>query len=99
LVIPVDLRKVIGKCELRYTLHTGSRREAAKLSKRIAKKVKPLLAELRRNRISLTQEEIDKIIRDYVRINLEGMDEQAAFERAKRGRPLDKDELYEDVFG
>ena len=35
MVIPVNLRNVVGKSELRYTLFTGSRREAAKLSKRI----------------------------------------------------------------
>jgi hypothetical protein len=29
LVIPVDLRGVVGKSELRYTLYTGSRRIAS----------------------------------------------------------------------
>ena len=99
LVIPPDLRAVVGKYELRYTLYVGSKKKAKKLSNRIARKVKPLLADLRSNQMSLSQEQIEKIVRNHVREVLEEMVESNASQRAARGRPLTPDELDKDIFG
>ena len=52
--VPKDLQSIVGKTELRYTLNTGSLRQAKRKSKRISGKVKGLFEELREGKYSMT---------------------------------------------
>ena len=45
--VPTDLQPIVGKTELRGSLHTGSPRQAKRKTKRISSKVKALFEELR----------------------------------------------------
>lgn len=68
MIVPCDLREVVGKSELRYTLGTGSRRKAKKASNRIARDIKSLFRRLRNGGLmaELTKDQIIQMVREYV---------------------------------
>ena len=72
--IPLDLQPQIGKKELRYSLKTGYLSEAKSKARLMAGQVQQLFRTMRREtRImtELTTEQIDEIIKEYVRTALD----------------------------
>ena len=80
MIVPCDLREVVGKSELRYTLNTGSRRKAKKFSNRIAGDVKSLFRRLRHGGLmaELSKDEIIKMVREYVDLNKAEKEKESA---------------------
>ena len=66
-VIPRRYRKLLQPRELRYTLHTHSRRLAARRARSVVSRVDVLLSQLERNAVILNDKSITDTIRAYVR--------------------------------
>ncbi|NLZ16831.1 MAG: hypothetical protein GX087_03745, partial [Desulfobulbaceae bacterium] len=68
--VPVDLKPIVGKGELRYSLRTGSLRVAKLRTRSIAAYIQQLFMRLRSNMTELTQEQISQLVRQYIRETL-----------------------------
>lgn len=72
LAIPLDLRPLVGKCELRYSLKTGYRSEAAARAGYVTNHIRSLLSLLRGIHLpKLTNSLIRTLVEEYVRARLD----------------------------
>ncbi len=95
--VPHDLHSVIRKKELKYSLKTGSSREAKKKADKIADQVQSLFKKLRKdifmNKLELTPEKIQQIVSESInRILMDEIDDILT-------RPLDRESLENHLFG
>jgi Domain of unknown function (DUF6538) len=65
--VPKELLTVVGRAELKYSLNTASLRLAKRKSKETSRKVKRLFNQLRGRDMELTEDQIDEIVRAYIR--------------------------------
>ena len=86
--VPKDLQMVVGKRELRYTLNTGSLRQAKAKSKETSRKVKELFKQLKGRGMKLTEAKFNEIVRDLV---------QTAIRDAEKDRAISKKRLNPDI--
>lgn len=97
-VIPADLRPLVGKGELRYSLKTGYRSEASHRAGHVAARLKALLNDLRGLSMSkFTKDQVRPLVEQYVHARLEDFTTANAFRmqdeiRATKGEelPIDK---------
>ena len=71
LKIPNDLRGIVGKCEFRYSLRTGSLRIAKQRSQYISSYLHQLFSRLRSREVELSQDQINELVKGYIRETLE----------------------------
>jgi len=95
MIIPEDLRPIIGKRELRYSLNECSLLNAKRKSKRISTKVKGLFSkigiEARKGNIGTSQMDkakINKLISDMIRVTIADMEHEKA-----TGKPITRGQL------
>lgn len=92
MVVPIDLRKVMGKTELRFSLRTGSLSEAKYRSMRIAGFTLSLFRKLRHmegEMSELSQSEIQALMNKYLKEILEESED----ERVRTSKPMNLDKL------
>lgn len=94
-VVPEDLRRVVGKSEIRYSLRTGLLSEAKYRALRMASFVQWLFRDIRRsgNMQELSKAEIQKLIQDHLKEALE----ETELYRASIDKPLDEQEVRDDL--
>jgi integrase len=90
MVVPADLRPVIGKSELRYSLHERSLLHAKRKAHRISTQVKGLFAKLRKGNGNMDQAQINRLIRNLIKTSIAEMEHEKA-----TGKMLDRGELNE----
>ena len=85
--IPKDLRPIIGKSELRYSLQTGILNVAKARARGMAVKAHGIIQNLRRGTTlaALTEQQINEIIRDRLKRSLEEA-EEIRLEQPRRSR-------------
>ena len=64
--IPLDLKDIFGKTELRYSLRTNVMSDAKSKARLLAGRVQSLFKKVRSNVMSLNQNHIQNIVRQYV---------------------------------
>lgn len=69
--IPFDLRELVGKCEFRYSLRSGTLRVAKHRARCIASYIQQLFIKVRSSMAEFTQEQITKLVQKYIRETLE----------------------------
>jgi integrase len=86
MTVPQDLRTIIGKRELRYSLKERSLRHAKRKSKRISTKVKGLFSKLRTQRkdqkginsMALNKSQVNRLIRNIIKTTIDEMEQEKA---------------------
>ncbi len=68
--IPNDLRRIVGKCEFRYSLRTGALRVAKHRARSIASYIHQLFTRVRSSMAEFTQEKIQEMVKKYIRETL-----------------------------
>jgi hypothetical protein len=87
MVVPDDLRPVIGRRELRYSLHERSLLHAKRKAHRISTQVKGLFAKLRKGNGNMDQAQINRLIRNMIKTSIAEMEhEKAAGKTLTRGQ-------------
>jgi len=77
MIVPKDLRKFVGKTELRYTLRTGNLRQAKHKANFLAGQVQLVFRCLRkdnRDLSKLSDDQIQKLVHQYIKNALESWD-------------------------
>ena len=75
MIVPKDLRKFVGKTELRYTLRTGNLRTAKSKAKLLAGQVQLIFRRLRKgDKIlsKLSDDQIQGLVHQYIKNEIEG---------------------------
>ena len=65
--IPNDLRRLVGKCEFRYSLRAGALRIAKHRARCIASYIQQLFIKIRKNMTEFTPEHITQLVKEHVR--------------------------------
>lgn len=68
--IPHDIKPLVGKVEFRYSLRTGALRIAKHRARCITAYIQQLFIQLRGNMFELTQDQVNQLVRDYIRQTL-----------------------------
>jgi len=79
MVVPKDLRPLIGKRELRYSLKARHRNRAENIAQSIGYKIKTLFGKIRKedpDLMELSSQEINEILRKYVMDSIRDFDER-----------------------
>ena len=77
MIVPKDLRKFVGKTELRYTLRTGNLRTAKHKAKLLAGQVQLIFRYLRKEQKALSKlsdDQIKELVHQYIKNEIEGWD-------------------------
>jgi integrase len=77
MIVPKDLRKFVGKTELRYTLRTGNLKDAKHKAKLLAGQVQLIFRCLRKERQALgklSDDQIKQLVHQYIKAALDSWD-------------------------
>jgi integrase len=80
MIVPKDLRKFVGKTELRYTLRTGYLGVAKNKAKYLAGQVQLIFRYLRKEYNNLSQlldDQIQKLVHQYIKTSIKDWDERS----------------------
>ncbi len=74
MIVPKDLRKFVGKTELRYTLRTGNLRTAKHKAKLLAGQVQLIFSYLRKGNKTLSKlsdDQIQELVHQHIKTSIE----------------------------